>query len=128
MIIKLSAKYSVKGLGHDRSSPSFSHNLVPFSVFANLPFNSIMVMRANSSKSLCPKAFLKVSSIYYFSRWLMALNPYESAALWTHQRLHRHAALTNCKKMTVKTGVPMTRTSKLPRRCRIYLPFLLIIN
>ena len=54
-MIELSAKYSGNG-GHNDNNPSFSHDLVPPSVFANLPFNSIMAMRPNSSKNRCPKA------------------------------------------------------------------------
>ena len=48
-MIKPSAKYSLKGLGHNDNSPSFSHDPVPPSVFANLSFNSIMAMRLNAS-------------------------------------------------------------------------------
>ena len=66
--MKLSAKYSVKGLGHNDNSPLFSHAPVPPSVFANLPFDSVVAMRSNSSKSHCPKAFLKVSGMCYSGR------------------------------------------------------------
>ena len=83
-VIKLSAKYSVKGLNHNNSGPSFSHDPVPPSVFANLPHNSIMAMRPNSSKNHRPKAFLKASGMCYSGGWLMALFPYNSATLWAY--------------------------------------------
>lgn len=70
------------------NSPLFSHASVPPSVFAKLLFNSIMAIRSNSSKSHCPKAFLRVSGICHSGRWLMALAPYGSAVLWAYRRLH----------------------------------------
>ena len=65
MMIKLSAKYSVNGLSHNINSLSFYPDPGQPSVFANLPPDSIMAMRLNSSKSHRPKAFLKVSGMYH---------------------------------------------------------------
>ena len=48
MMIKLSARYSTKGFSHNDNSPSFFHDPVPPSVFANLSFNSFMTMKLNA--------------------------------------------------------------------------------
>ena len=128
MMIKLSAKYSVNDLRYNINSSSFYSDSVPLSLFVNLSSNFTMTMRLNSSKSHRFKAFLKVSSMCHFDRWLMTLSLYESGALWTYRRLHWHVALFNYKRMIIKTDISMTRIDKLLRHCRVYLSFLLIID
>ena len=76
MMIKPSAKYSVKRAGHNINNLSFSLDPVPSLVFNDLPLNSMTAMRLTLSKSHHPKAFLKISGMCFLGRSLMALPSY----------------------------------------------------
>ena len=79
---------------------------------APLPATRLFFVRCTCSKLHPAKRNLDVFCSPHSTNSLVALSTHLGATLRTHARLHRHTALANSKRMSVRAVIPMARASE----------------